>query len=264
MKIAYFGFDLFKDCLIRLEQEGHEIIKIFTNQVDNEYETNKFMFEFARNKNIPITDSKVTRADIEQLEQTDCDLIFSAAYYYLIPVSTKIRGINVHPAFLPVGQGSWPSPVTILKGLNESGVTIHKLAKKFDEGDILIQKSFEVTNNDNLETVTKKFTSLAPDLAAEVVKDFERFWADAKIQENGEYWTAVSEDDMTFTLDDEFEIIDKKVRAFYGYGSILKLGNEKIIIKKGECIRNKSDLIEMDNKINKIYEIKKGFLIVFE
>lgn len=38
MKIAYFGFDLFYDCLQMLIDNGHEIMKIFTCVVDGDYD----------------------------------------------------------------------------------------------------------------------------------------------------------------------------------------------------------------------------------
>ena len=39
-------------------------------------------------------------------------------------------------------------PVTLLEGLRESGITIHKMTDDFDEGDILSQKAVPVMPED--------------------------------------------------------------------------------------------------------------------
>ena len=52
----------------------------------------------------------------------------------------KLPMVNIHPALPPKGRGAWPMPVTLLEGLRESGITIHKMTDGFDEGDILPQK----------------------------------------------------------------------------------------------------------------------------
>lgn len=35
MKIAYFGYDFFYDCLKTVLSEGHDVIKVFTFDTDN-------------------------------------------------------------------------------------------------------------------------------------------------------------------------------------------------------------------------------------
>lgn len=81
---------------------------------------------------------QISAGGIDLCEKSGVELILVAGYPWKIPVSQSIKQVNIHPAFLPVGRGSWPMPAAILKGV-DLGVTIHKLSDRFDEGDIWLQ-----------------------------------------------------------------------------------------------------------------------------
>ncbi|HTP58355.1 MAG TPA: methionyl-tRNA formyltransferase, partial [Spirochaetia bacterium] len=61
--------------------------------------------------------------------------IFRRSFLDLFPRG----GINVHPSLLPLYRGPSPISAAILAGDAETGVTVQKLAMKFDTGDILSQ-----------------------------------------------------------------------------------------------------------------------------
>lgn len=256
MKIAYFGFDLFYDCLEQIHKSGHNIIKIFTCKVDEVYEFSDKVRTFALENNIYLTDEKVTEHDIDMLIDDGCDMLFSAGYYFKIPVKDCITGVNIHPALLPFGRGPWPQPVTILKGLNESGVTLHKLSDKFDEGDIILQKKFQIDKNENLETITKKYAYYATDITREFFDSPEKILSLSYQQPKGEYWPEPTAEDMTFTDSDSAERIDKILRAFYGFKCFFNLNGKKITIRRGYFS------YQTDQK--NAYKTKDGFVVVSE
>ncbi len=260
MKVAYFGFDLFYECLEQIKQSGHEIIKIFTCKVDEVYEFSDKVRAFAFRNNISITDDKVCREDVLELIKNDCDLLFSAGYYFKIPVVDDILGVNVHPALLPVGRGPWPQPVTLLKGLRESGVTLHKLSDKFDEGEIIIQKKFNVDHDENLETLTQKYAYYAKIATRELFDSFDEFISKSIKQNSGEYWPEPNDDDMTFSENDCADKINRILHAFYGYKCVMITKEGTINIKKGH-FRNKLD---KSCTSYKSYKVKDGFVVVFE
>ena len=80
-----------------------------------------------------------------------------------------MKMINIHPALLPIGRGAWPMAVTILKGLRESGVTIHKMTAELDAGDILLQEKIEVGPRETLQSLTEKQRALCSLSPARVV-----------------------------------------------------------------------------------------------
>ncbi len=258
MKIAYFGFDLFYDCLEQIKNSGHEIIKIFTCKVDEVYEFSNKVRRFAAENNIEITDAKVCKLDIENLIKNKCDLLFSAGYYFKIPIIEGVLGVNIHPALLPVGRGPWPQPVTILKELDETGITLHKLSNNFDEGDIILQKKFKLDFKENLETLTEKNAYYARRVTEELFCDFENLILNSVKQTAGEYWPEPNESDYLFDENDAGEKIDKILRAFYGFKCTMLFKDKKIHIKKG--------IFTYDHVLsnNDVYEMNDGYVAVIE
>lgn len=234
MKIAYAGFDLLYPCLEAAEEAGCEIVQIYTFPTDNVYEFNRDVVAFAQTRGIPWTDQRIRSEDLLALLEQGCQTLISAGYIYKIPVDTPMRCANVHPALLPVGRGPWPMPCTILKGVAESGITIHKVAAGFDTGDILAQKAFPVAPQDTLETMTDEIRTVAPTVLKAALKGFDSLWEGGTPQGEGVYWPEPTKEEMTFTPHDSPRRVDRVVRAFTGYGSILRLENQEVIVMRGE------------------------------
>jgi methionyl-tRNA formyltransferase len=68
--------------------------------------------------------------------------------------------IGMHPTLLPEGRGRAPIPWTLIKGLDNSGVTLFYLEEKADAGDIIIQKKFCISKSDNASTIYHKVAEL--------------------------------------------------------------------------------------------------------
>ena len=260
MKVAYFGFDLFYDCLEQIVKSGHEIVKIFTCKVDGEYEFSNKVYSFESKNNIKITDEKVSVDDIISLKNAGCELLFSAGYYFKIPVVADVLGVNVHPALLPIGRGPWPQPVTILKDIKKTGITLHKLSAGFDEGDIILQKSFNLDSCENLETLTEKYAYYARIATEELFCEFEKLILNSVEQQKGEYWPEPTKNDMTFFDTDDENKIDTVLRAFYGFKCEMITKERTVKIKKGQLF------FEVDNHFdeNDIYKVNGGYVVVFE
>jgi phosphoribosylglycinamide formyltransferase 1 len=102
---------------------------------------------------------------IKLLKNLQVDLIVLAGFLWLVPLSllkafpNKI--INLHPALLPKfgGKGMYGDHVhqAVLDAKEEeSGITIHFVDEKFDEGEILHQSRFKIEPDDNLEMIKFK------------------------------------------------------------------------------------------------------------
>lgn len=93
------------------------------------------------------------------------DLIVLAGFLWLIPSNfiqkfpQKI--INIHPALLPKygGKGMYGERVheaVIKHKEEESGITIHYVSEKYDEGDIIAQYKCNIIDTDDAETLAQK------------------------------------------------------------------------------------------------------------
>ena len=238
MKIAYIGIDLFYPALEVLDKIGCTVEEIFTCEVDNKTEFNTKVCKFAKERSIPCQMTRITKADIERLRSKGCHMAICGGYYFKIPADTKLPIVNIHPSLLPVGRGSWPMAQSILWGHKKSGVTIHKIAEGFDTGDILLQREFLLDPDETHQTFMEKANRLLPDMLKTLISDFDRLYAEAKPQGEGEYWKAPDETDFTVRADMTVEEADLILRAFYGYECIYADGKSKKVIIGGRAIKS--------------------------
>lgn len=124
--------------------------------------------ERAKNHNIEnmlIPRGKNFSAELGKMIPENTDLIVLAGFLSILKPefcekwSGKI--INIHPALLPKfgGKGMWGMNVhhaVIDAKEKQSGATVHFVTSGIDEGAIILQKSFEVTENDTPETLAEK------------------------------------------------------------------------------------------------------------
>jgi hypothetical protein len=83
--------------------------------------------------------------------------------------------LNAHPSLLPAYAGPQPEAQVILHEEPISGVTLHTMTSRFDEGPIRYQRAFEVpptANVDDLEQIESR-------LAAEGVVEITGLWPGA-------------------------------------------------------------------------------------
>lgn len=106
---------------------------------------------------------------IEKLQVRGIDLIVLAGFLWLIPPAlikafpNKI--VNIHPALLPKfgGKGMYGKFVhdaVLSAGEKESGITVHYVNEKFDEGEHIAQFTCAVDPGDTIETLAAKVQRL--------------------------------------------------------------------------------------------------------
>lgn len=252
MKIAYAGFDLFYPLLESLHQNGCEIVKIFSCRVDNVTEFNQKVTNFAHAHVIPITYDRITLEDLALLKNDGVDALFCAAYYYRMPILENFKMINVHPSLLPKGRGSWPMPLSILNRDKQSGVTFHKMEESFDTGEIIMQRAFELSQNESLDSFMEKIYALLPDMVSELLGDFESYYQNASVQGEGEYLDAPDENDYIINEDTDFETADRILRAFYGFYVLYFDGEKTHRLIKAKALKGENE--------NERFKIKGGYI----
>ena len=122
-------------------------------------------------------------------------------------------------------------PYFILKDLKNAGVTLHKLSKDFDAGDILIQDSFPVLPVENIESLSCKMQMLAQRLLMQFMENIDFYWDNASPQIGGEYWPVPSDDERTLNWDLSHIEIDRVVRAFGKCESYAIFDNKKWFVR---------------------------------
>ena len=113
------------------------------------------------------------------LNSVNIDLIVLAGFLQLVPsfLLQKFpkRVINIHPALLPKhgGKGMYGTKVheavLVAKEL-ETGITIHYVNEKYDEGEVILQKKVSVESTDDVESISLK------------IQQFEHEWLPKTIE----------------------------------------------------------------------------------
>lgn len=127
-----------------------------------------FGLERAKNHDIPahlIPRGKSFSAELQQILPENSDLIVLAGFLSILNQefceSFNGKIVNIHPALLPKfgGKGMWGHHVheaVFAAKEKESGATVHFVTSGIDEGEIILQKSFEISDNETLESLAEK------------------------------------------------------------------------------------------------------------
>lgn len=133
-----------------------------------------YVLERARRLQVPAVtfnreELRNTDKVIQILKDHKVDFVVLAGFLLLIPENLveayPNRIINIHPALLPKfgGKGMYGDKVheaVKSAGERETGISIHYVNSKYDEGEIIFQAKCPVTEEDTPETVAGKVHQL--------------------------------------------------------------------------------------------------------
>jgi phosphoribosylglycinamide formyltransferase-1 len=142
--------------------------RIYCNRKD------AYVLNRAQNFSIPTTvfskeDFYSSSKILNELKGDKTDFIILAGFLWLIPVDILKeypgRIINIHPALLPKygGKGMYGSFVheAVIKNReNESGISIHFVNEKYDDGEIIFQAKCKIEKGDTPESLAAKIHKL--------------------------------------------------------------------------------------------------------
>lgn len=124
-----------------------------------------------------------------KIKNCNVDLVLTAAFPQIFSRSLiEIPGrgsVNFHPSLLPEFRGAHPHFWAISKGATESGVSAHFMTERIDEGDIIAQIPFEISNL-SYQQLYDKIVSETPVLVAHVEKFFHTEGAIASPQDSSQ------------------------------------------------------------------------------
>lgn len=105
---------------------------------------------YALAHDIPVlTPEKLDADTMTAISAYECEYALVVAYGKIFPeelIAAFPKGvINVHYSLLPKYRGATPLETALLMGERETGVTIQKMVKELDAGDILAQEATDIT-----------------------------------------------------------------------------------------------------------------------
>jgi len=151
-----------------LLRNSFEIAAVFTHK-DNPCENIWFdsVAEWAACRNIPVYAPEDINHPlwVQIIRQMKPDIIFSFYYRHLIkPAILDIPPagcLNLHGSLLPKYRGRCPINWVLVHGEKETGVTLHYMTPKPDNGDIVCQKRVAISNDDTALSLHQKVAGAA-------------------------------------------------------------------------------------------------------
>jgi methionyl-tRNA formyltransferase len=125
--------------------------------------------KYAVEKNIPVLQPEKLKSVefIEQLQSFKADIQVVVAFRMLPEIvwnMPPMGTINVHGSLLPQYRGAAPINWAIINGEKETGVTTFKLKHEIDTGDILLQASMPIGEDDTAGIVHDRMKILGAEL----------------------------------------------------------------------------------------------------
>jgi methionyl-tRNA formyltransferase len=178
MKIIFisgvkFGFDVLESIL----EKNWKIIASFSYLPEKK----KFYSDYANFENLAkkygVIHKQVNnindKENIDLIKKINPDLILVIGWSQLLKKEIidipKLGVIGSHPTELPKYRGRAPIPWSIIKELKKSALTFFYIQEGIDNGDIIIQKQFEITDMDDASSLYEKMTSLGKNMLSEIL-----------------------------------------------------------------------------------------------
>ena len=175
-----------------LLKHGFEVVSVFTHR-DNPQETIWFdsVAELASEHRIPVfapTDINHSRW-VEKIKELSPIILFSFYYRQLIQREIldvpKAGCLNLHGSLLPKYRGRVPINWVLVNGEKETGVTLHYMTPRPDDGDIVAQKKISISDDDTGLTLHWKVAQAAEKLLDEVLPQIQNGNAPRIPQDHG-------------------------------------------------------------------------------
>jgi UDP-4-amino-4-deoxy-L-arabinose formyltransferase/UDP-glucuronic acid dehydrogenase (UDP-4-keto-hexauronic acid decarboxylating) len=159
-----------------LLRNGFQIAAVFTHKDDpRENVWYDSVAELAASQGIPVfaPDDINHPLWVKRIKEFAPDIIFS--FYYRNMVKQPILDIppagclNLHGSFLPKYRGRCPVNWVLVNGEKETGVTLHYMTPKPDDGDIVCQKKVIITEDDTARSLLEKAARTASTMLDEIL-----------------------------------------------------------------------------------------------
>ncbi len=177
-RILFFGYsEVGHSCLDFLLDRGDNVAALITHE-DNPDE--KIWFKTpalaAREHGVPVhtPDSVNTPEWIALITEMQPDLILSVYYRHMIgqPILdlAPLGAFNMHGSLLPKYRGRAPINWAVLHGEPRIGMTLHRMVKRPDAGDIIDQEGVGIAPDDTAEQAFRKVLPCARTVLARQIE----------------------------------------------------------------------------------------------
>lgn len=240
MRIVFMGTpDFARSALEKIIEAGHEVILVVTQPDKPKGRSGELQVSevkaCALEHDIPVFQPvRIKEADnVAYLKSFDADIYVVAAFGQILSQEIldipKFGCVNIHASLLPKYRGAAPIQQAILDGEKETGVTIMQMAAGMDTGDILLQRTIPISDDETGGGLFDKLSVLGGELIVEALPKIERGEL-TPVPQNEELATKcgkLSKDMGKIYFEDDAETIRNLVRGLNPWPSAFTSLNKK-------------------------------------
>ena len=216
--------------LKKLIDEGYDI-PIVVTQPDRRGNRNKMILsavkELAVEHGLEVAQPLRIKSDadfIGRLREIAPDMIVVAAFGQILPREVldipPLGCVNVHGSLLPQFRGASPMQSAILEGLDETGVTIMRMDRGLDTGDMISKVKVDIRGKDITE-VSDMLAEAGADLLAMTIPGIADGTASYTPQRESDatYTGLIKKSDGYTDFNESAVQIERKIRAYADWPS---------------------------------------------
>ena len=192
-------------------------------------------------------DSLLAQARTE-VAATGCDTLVCFAYGRMFgPKFLSLfpnEKLNIHPSLLPSLRGPSPIQGAILNQMKESGISIQRIAREMDSGDLLACEPFVLQGDETSESLSSFVSLKAADLAVRALGLVQAGTA-TLIKQEGEatYTTLITGEMAHLDFHQSAKELHARIRALYPWPKARTLYNGQTLLITGVhgCVQDAGD-----------------------
>ena len=211
--------------------------------------------EFAEAENIEISSppSISSSEELKKLQEMNLDMIIVVAYGLILPEEVinlpKLGCFNVHASLLPRWRGAAPIQRAMIEGDQTTGVTIMKMDKGLDTGDIGLQKEIKIEQQ-NYSELEKELANEGAEL---LINFIDRLGGSIQFAKQNDtqacYAKKIQKKEALIDWTENAEKINRRINAYNPSPCAwFSLNKKRIKILKAEVIHEKGEAGKIMNK----------------
>lgn len=177
IRIGYFGdgpwaHEAFKRIIV----DDSVKICFITVRWDNQ---DAVLIALAEEYNIPVELSSNVNSDefLKRIDKYNVDLFVSMSFNQIFKTNTinypLLKTINCHAGKLPYYRGRNILNWVLINDEKEFGITVHYVDEGIDTGDIILQKTFSITDEDDYDTLLARAYVGCADILYDAIKKIQ-------------------------------------------------------------------------------------------
>lgn len=180
LRIVYMGTPEFAvEPLKRLVEEGYNVVGVVTMPDKpagrGQHVQESPVKKYALSEDIPVLQPEKLRDEdfLVQLKMLQADIQIVVAFRMLPEVvwnMPRLGTFNLHASLLPQYRGAAPINWAIINGEKETGVTTFFLKHEIDTGNIILQRSTPISDDDNVGTLYDRLMNMGAELVVETME----------------------------------------------------------------------------------------------